>query len=290
MTFMYRALTAYLLTCSALAFAQGAPPEAGAGEIALAPSRLQLPMKPGESRTEVVHLIASKEISKPVRMLASLGDWTLDRKGEIVFSRPGTNKRSASDWMIYSPVEFVAEGGQAYPIRVTVDVPPETPPGDYTAVLFVEERPSDIKTQPGRKQIRFHFRLAAIFYVMVGELTHKGSLTALEVDASVSPPVITATLKNEGNSLIRPTHSLEVVNSSGERVAQLPESAPGPVLAGAEFAPQLELPSPLSPGSYTVRYRVDFLDGSKVIEGRKAFEVAAAPDAGAPPPPKRPRR
>lgn len=277
-------LVATALLLSAVAAAQEAPSvPAGGGEVALAPSRLEIPIAPGQSRTEVVNVISSGSGNTRVRLLASLGDWALDRSGEIKFSRPGTAKRSATEWMTYSPVEFQVGAGEVHPIRVTVDVPPGTPPGDYTAVMFVEERPPDLKAQGNRKQLRFHFRLAAIFYIQVGQLTKKGSLEALEVDTTVSPLVVVPTLKNSGNSHLRPLHSFEILDVGGKRVASVAESSPGPVLAESEFLPKVKADTALPPGSYTLKYRVDFRDGGKVVEGRKAFTIggAAAPAAGA---------
>jgi hypothetical protein len=37
----------------------------------------------------------------------------------------------------------------------------------------------------------------------------------------------------------------------------------------------LTVTQPLPPGEYSLRYRVDFKDGSKVIEGRTAVKIPA---------------
>ncbi len=269
-----RLLLALLASFPLATLAQEAPPPPPlAGEVALAPSRLELPLAPGQSRTEVVNVISSGSGGGKVRLLASLGDWTLNSAGDIKFGRAGTTPRSATEWMIYSPVEFTVAAGEVHPIRVTVDVPKDTAPGDYTAVLFVEERPQDIKTQADRKQIRFHFRLAAIFYVMVTPLTKQGSLQGLEVTTSTPNLMVVPKLKNQGNSHVRPVHSLEILDKAGKRVAEVAEAAPGPVLGGAEFLPSIAVPASLPPGEYTLKYRVDFKDGGKVVEGRKAFVI-----------------
>lgn len=274
-----KALRPLLLVCLFPAISTGQlaePPKipGGAGEIALAPSRLEIPLAPGQSRTEVINVISTGDGQSRVRLLASLGDWTLDRAGDIKFSRPGQNRRSATEWMTYSPVEFQVAAGETHPIRVTVDVPAGTPHGDYTAVLFVEERPPDLKPADNRKQIRFHFRLAAILYVQVGTLTRKGSLEALAVETGAGKVTVTPTLKNSGNAHIRPVHSFEILDAAGARVASLAETIPGPVLSNGEFAPPLTVAANLAPGAYTLKYRVDFKDGGKVFEGRKAFTVA----------------
>ena len=276
-------LAAAILSSTALAQPAAPPPPEPArapGEVALAPSRFELLMTPGGSQTVVVNVISSGSAAEPLRLLASLGDWTMTPAGEMQFSEPGSNPRSATPWLIYSPVEFAVEGGQSYPIRVTLDVPKDASPGDHTAVLFVEQRPRDIKTQHGEKQITFHFRLAAVFYVMIQPLTHQGSLTALEATATPAGITLTPTLHNEGNSHLRPVQSFEILDGAEQVVASQAKSETYPVLGGTDYRPALKLDRALPPGEYSLRYHVDFRDGSnKVVEGRKALTVPEAAPA-----------
>jgi hypothetical protein len=274
-----------LVALPSLALAQTPPPgpsplpEASArpvlGEIALAPSRLELKLKPGGSQTVVVSVVSSGRVEMaPVRLLASLGDWQMDSKGEVTFLKPGSTPGSAADWIIYSPVELTLKGGETHPIRITVDVPADAAPGDHTAAVFVEERPAEIKANQNVKQIIFHFRLAALIYVMVEPLTQKGALVALDAAVTGGQLSITPKLKNEGNSHIRPLQGYELLDKDGRIVASQEPSEGYPVLGNSEYSPVLAVDKKLEPGEYSVRYRVDFRDGSgKVVEGRKAVVV-----------------
>lgn len=287
-----------LVALPSLALGQAPPPgpspqpETGArpalGEIALAPSRLELKLKPGGSQTVVVSVISSGTATTPVRLLASLGDWQMDAKGDVQFSKPGSLPNSAADWIIYSPVELSVKGGESYPIRVTIDVPADAAPGDHTAAMFVEERPAEIKTHQNVKQITFHFRLAALIYVMVEPLTQKGALVALDAAVTDGQLRITPTLKNEGNSHIRPLQAFELLDKDERVVASQEPSEGYPVLAKSEYSPVFTVDKKLAPGEYALRYRVDFRDGSgKVVEGRKAVVVPEpAPPAPKPAAPK----
>src|SRR5262245_540384 len=82
------------------------PKPAGDG-ISLAPARVEVEMQPGSETTVVVNLDyhSTTENSQPVRIVASLNDWTIDRTGEVQFERAGTLANSASPWLIYSPAE-----------------------------------------------------------------------------------------------------------------------------------------------------------------------------------------
>lgn len=283
------------LTSPLLAAAQGAPDagqplRTGPGEIALAPTRFELPLKPGSSKTVVVNVISAPGApgAKPLRLLASLGDWTLTRGGEIQFARPGTLPRSATDWLIYSPVEMSVVPGETHSIRVTIDVPQDAAPGDYTSVLFVEERPPDLKHQANTRQIMFQFRLAAIFYVMVPPLTTKGALTGISAELKGPQLLVMPTLQNEGNTRLRPDHTLQLVNAKDEVLFESTAKSSTPVLAGATYQPVLTIDKLPPPGEYTLRYRVDFKDGSKVIEGRKPVVIPPPAPPPAPAPAKKP--
>jgi hypothetical protein len=79
--------------------------------------------------------------------------------------------------------------------------------------------------------------------------------------------VVTALLKNAGNTVIRPLTSLKVTDSAGVAVAELPQRESLPLLGGAELAQPVVLETRLAPGAYTVKYRIDFQDGSRPTEG-----------------------
>jgi hypothetical protein len=50
-------------------------------------------------------------------------------------------------------------------------------------------------------------------------------------------------------------------------VVELPQKEYLPLLGGAELAQPLVVETRLAPGTYAVKYRVDFQDGSRPTEG-----------------------
>src|SRR5215216_6681101 len=76
--------------------ADATPKPTGTG-ISLAPARLELEMQPGSETTVVVNLDyhSTTENSQPVRIVASLNDWTIDRDGQVRFERANTLPNSA---------------------------------------------------------------------------------------------------------------------------------------------------------------------------------------------------
>ena len=74
-------------------------------------------------------------------------------------------------------------------------------------------------------------------------------------------------LRNEGNSVIRPTASLSVIDADGKPVAEVADAETLPLLANAEAARPFLIEKALAAGKYTVKYRIDFQDGRPATEG-----------------------
>src|SRR5215510_16483298 len=125
------------------------------------------------------------------------------------------------------------------------------------------------------------YRMAAVFYIKVPQLRRVGSLESLKAEATQDKVVVTPLLKNAGNSVIRPLTSLKVTDSAGVSVAELPQKESLPVLGGAELIQPLVVETHLAPGTYTVKYRVDFQDGSRPTEGITELVVPASQRASA---------
>lgn len=237
--------------------------------IALAPARVELEMQPGAETTFVINLDyrSNGGAAKPARIVASLNDWNITTDGRVEFYKANSQPNSASSWIIYSPVETTVTPGNVHSIRVTVSVPPDAAPGDHLAALIVEERPDSIKLNQNARQVVVHYRMASIYYIKVGKLSKRGSLENLQAQASNKGIVVTPTFKNEGNSVLRPTASLKIFDAENKPVAELSEIEPLPVLGNSVVSQANLIEKELPPGKYTVKYRVDFQDGNRAVEG-----------------------
>lgn len=239
------------------------------GSMAVSPARFELEMKPGTETTVVVNLDyrAPGDVKEPVRIVASLNDWTLTSDGRVEYFRANSRPGSASSWLIYSPGEAAVMPGTIHQIRVTVSVPLDAAPGDHLAALIIEQRPETLKYEQNVRQMIVRYRMASVFYIKVSNLTKKGLIEDLYAESTPDSIIVTPTLKNEGNSVVRPTASVKVLDSDGKIVAEAPDLEPLPVLAGAALKQSVVIPKTLQPGSYTVKYRIDFQDGAKASEG-----------------------
>jgi len=238
------------------------------GSMALAPARFELEMKPGTETTVVIDLDykSGTEVAKPARIVASLNDWTLTRDGRVEFSAANSQRNSASSWLIYSPGEAAVMPGTMHQIRVTVSVPPTATPGDHLAALIIEQRPETLRLDSNLRQMIVRYRMASLFYIKVAGLTKKGNFDDLFAENTPDGVLVTPVLKNEGNSMIRPTASLVVLDADGKPALELAETEIMPILAGSESAQPVRIQN-LTAGKYTVKYRVDFQDGRPATWG-----------------------
>jgi hypothetical protein len=244
------------------------PQPKGTG-ISVAPARFELEMQPGSETTVVVNLDYHNpaETSQAIRLVASLNDWTIDRDGQVQFAKANTLSNSASPWLIYSPAETTVTPGNLHAIRVTISVPKDATPGDHLSALIIEQRPDNIKLTDNRRQVVIRYRMASVFYIKVPQLRRQGSLESLRAEAKEDQVIVIPHLKNAGNSVVRPLTSLRVTDPAGVAIVELPQKESLPLLGGAELVQPLVVETRLAPGTYNVKYRVDFQDGSRPTEG-----------------------
>ena len=247
------------------------------GGMALGPARFELEMKPGTEMTVVVNLDyhATGGATQPARIVASLNDWTITRDGRVEYFPANSTPDSASSWLIYSPGEAAVVPGSVHQIRVTISVPQNATPGDHLTALIIEQRPGSLKTEQNTRQMIVRYRMASVFYIKVPGLTRHGDFGDLLAQYSSEGVVVTPTLKNGGNSMIRPVASVKVLDTEGKVVADIPAIETLPILAGSETKQAVTIGKNLAPGNYTVKYRVDFQDGGKATEGVTDLVVKA---------------
>ena len=243
-------------------------PENGGG-MSLSPARFELEMTPGTETTVVVSLDyrALGSSRQAVRIVASLNDWNITRDGRVEYYRANSRPNSASPWLIYSPGEAAVTPGTVHQIRVTISVPPNARPGDHLTALIIEQRPENIKFDQNVRQMIVRYRMASVFYIKVGALTRQGGFDNLLAESTPDGIVVTPTLTNAGNSVIRPISSVKVLDVEGKVVADLAEIEQLPILAGSGSNRGVLIAKTLPPGAYTVKYRIDFQDGGKSTEG-----------------------
>ncbi len=245
--------TLWLLAGGPLALAQG---------WVVSPSRMELEMRPGETKTFVVRVERdplSGRSQDSVRFTAAPGDWDISRQGEVMLLPSESTPESANAWLNFTPASFLLTPGGVGNVRVSVTVLAETPPGLYRAGLFFEEHSVVPPADAGSKRMVLRYRLSTLIYVMVPSLTRKVEIRSVECKRETDGDwAVIAVLGNAGTQHIRPLHWVEVKDAAGAVVLKTKAEPTMPLLPTHMLEVKVRLPKGFAPApGQQVRYLVD---------------------------------
>ena len=247
------------------------------GGISIGPPKMEIVIPAGGEKTVGMAVDYTRDFPTArlplARLVARLEDWTIKGNGEISFAPINTMPRSAAAWTTYSPSEFTLAADSRQIIRFTISVPKETAPGDYYLACYVEGREAPPPPKEGERQINVSFRYYTIIYVMVPGLTTDGALKGLEAKVVDGIPVVMPEMENNGNSRLRPKHSVEI-RDSGDKVVYATQMAEAlVVLGGKGYKMSIPVDAELPAGKYKLAYTVDFGDKKALQIGKTAFAI-----------------
>ena len=208
------------------------------------------------------------------RIIARLEDWTVQNDGEIKFAPVGTLERSAKPFVTYSPAEFALDGNNGrQAVRLTFNVPKETPPGDYLLACYFEGRDNPPPPKQGEAQLYVRFRYYSLIYVMVPGLTRNGELIGMNIKVENGKPIIIPKMENKGNSRIRPKHAVEIRDAKDNVVFNSPMSDATAILGGKNWEKPFTIDADLPSGDYTLSYTADFGDYTALRKAKLNFKI-----------------
>jgi hypothetical protein len=248
------------------------------GGITISPPRMEVVVPAGTEKTVAINIDYNSDdpMEKlPIaRIVARLEDWTLQPDGEIKFAPVGTLERSAKPFVTYSPAEFALDDKNGrQPVRLTFNVPKETPPGDYLLACYFEGRDNPPPPKKGEAQLYVRFRYYSLIYVMVPGLSREGELAGLKMNVENGLPIITPKMENKGNSRIRPKHSVEIRDTKDNVVFASPMSDANVILGGKSWEKSYPIDAALPSGDYTLSYTADFGDYTALRKAKVNFKI-----------------
>jgi len=128
--------------------------------VGVAPSRLAFDLEPSERRSFTLNYYNNGAESLQVRVYPM--DYLRRPDGTVLYLEPA-DRLSGSGWIEVQPASFVAPPRSRNPVQVTVEVPEDTPDGEYHAVVFMEALPA---TEEGT--LRLGARVGSVLYMAVG--------------------------------------------------------------------------------------------------------------------------
>jgi P pilus assembly chaperone PapD len=267
-------LTAFLVCVCLIGTISGSVNAQTAG-LGIRPMRLEMEVVPGKSKT-ASFLIESppSDVDVRGRLNLSLTDWVIHEDTTVSYVEAGTQSRSASPWIVFSPSDVNVSSGQERLVRVTANVPVGTPAGVYTSALFVQERPPTIQPKRGEQLVLFRFRYVVTVYVIVQPVSGKGEIADFQLMRDAKGLHLVCQLKNSGTRHLRPNISWFLRSGSEELVAE--KNVETTVLLPAATTKEiLTIPMPLSPGEYEIEAQIDFHDGQALQTIKRKVDIVS---------------
>jgi P pilus assembly chaperone PapD len=247
----------------------GAAPAAAQVDLVVSPIRAEHQVQAGTSETNVI--LVKTVGTGPERIKVYLEDWQLDAKGDVTYSRAGTNPHSSSAWLQVNPTDFRLDPGTRE-VRYTLTVPPGVKPGTYWTAIVLESLPAIEGKQPIGRKMGVHGRIGVVVYETVGKPEIKADFKDFQVHPARGKLTFNLTLTNSGTAFYRIKKSWVILkNSQGKEVSRI-EVPDIPVLPGTsrdlEFAKELTLP----PGEYLAEAVLD-VGRSALLGSKKNFTI-----------------
>jgi P pilus assembly chaperone PapD len=264
-------LTTFLV-CVCLIGTFSGSSEAQTAGLGLRPMRLEMEVVPGKSKT-ASFVIESPPSDTEVRgrLILSLSDWGIHEDASVTYYDPGSQPKSASPWIIFSPSDMTIASGQERLVRVTADVPADAVPGVYTSAVFVQERPPAREPLKGEQLLYFRFRYVVSIYVIVQPVSTKGEIGDFQLTRNAQGLRLECQLKNSGTRHLRPNISW-FLRSEGEELIAEKNVETTVLLPAATTRETLSIPA-LPPGEYEIEAQVDFHDGQPLQSIRRKVRV-----------------
>lgn len=250
-------------------------PLASAFGVGVQPSTVEMTVKPGDRKTQVV-TIGNVHTSKTITMTMGLADWTLNKQGKMELSPPGESARSAADWVRFSPATVTLKPGTSRDVKVEISAPYKiNEKGDHRFALLASTLLPELDQRGEASGVWNRYQLASLFYLTLTPSKSLPEVTNVVVN-STDPSMVTMEIKNDGDAHARLQGTAFVKTASGEIIAKTPLNAV--VLNAGErvYDIQLDDAETLQPGE---NYVIDFdLKNTFVPQnGFRAMAVDIAP-------------
>jgi hypothetical protein len=233
-------------------------------------------------------LALSNSATVKVRVRVELLDFYVDDSmtPQFVKSAPAEAEFSCRQWLSVNPMELELEPQSQVNARFTVHVPASALERSFHCAIGFVTLPA--LTEQSETGILTAVRMVATLYPMVGKPPVSGQIKDLKLEPVSNDPAMpwraVVIMENSGLTLYRPAGDLDVLDATGQ-VVESEKLASFPALPKRQQRYLVPLKTPLSPGRYTLRARIEV--GNEIQEGSAAITVdppsPAAPAPETPP-------
>jgi len=252
--------------------------------ITVSPLKQEVTVAPGRTGTFRISVTnkARSPLAVPRTVSLEVMDFLVSRQGALSFSKPGSCKRSASDWIKISAATITLKPGEGREVPFEISVP-YSARGEYYSAIMV----TLAQRRKKERGVSVGFRIASgVFLTIPGRTFPKlaevveCSATPTEADESGARKKslrISAALRNRGQVRFEATGEGRIYGPDRKLVARLPLETKRPrVLPGDTRLFTARLAEPLPAGEYEVRARFQYGSQWSNARARAAFTITPA--------------
>ena len=165
--------------------------------LGLTPAMIDADVKPG--KTYVQEFTIVNNTGTRLRFRCFVNDYWYGENNEKLITRPGTQPRSASNWVQLSPSEIVIEPHSSGVVKAVISVPESAAGGYYTIPFFEGEaadKPGEDAQKKGTAAASVAVRLGGLLMLATeGKSEYNVSVT----DGKIQPPTASSALEMQLN-------------------------------------------------------------------------------------------
>ncbi|MDD5449364.1 MAG: hypothetical protein PHO42_02040 [Candidatus Omnitrophica bacterium] len=147
-------------------------------------------------------IVVKNTEKRPLEVKLRLEDWFKAVEGKE------TKKKDMFEWLKLEPSELTLKEGETGEVKYKV-MAPKKARGELNAMIFVEAKPKELP----QASIGINTSIGVPLYAMIkGTEKFKAEIKDLKI-VKTSPLELAITIENSGNVHIRPTGSIEIINT-----------------------------------------------------------------------------
>lgn len=260
----------------------GIVPSIASASFVVSPMEHHLSVPAGDRAS--ASLVIRNTGTRPLSLKLYLADSRFETDGRETEVTLGSLARSCAPWVDFGPELVELDPGAARTVFFDLKAPSDAR-GSYWTKLYIEEisTPDPIQqTESGRSyQVFMRQRMGVRIFEEIPGTAEPGMIVdRVQIESSLDETrIVTLSVANTGNVLLRCRGWVEVRNSAGEVVETLRPGADGKftLFPGARREVEAQTTKELPPDTYTVLAIVDY-GGDTLVAGEEILEIS--PRAG----------
>ncbi len=124
-------------------------------------------------------LLVQNLSDQPLSLTLSVSNWELNENNQISVVPP--NERSLDQWIVINPLNITIPPGSPQTIRWAIMPRLQPDPGEYRAIIFIEENLAQQEQQQNGTQVRMNMRYGLPIYAQVGEALLQAELHDMRI-------------------------------------------------------------------------------------------------------------